>query len=438
MELLTKEEGLQYLQNVLRIPISEVPNFSEKSVSAETKLSFLETLLRAFLAHVPFQSIYLMSHDINNRRRPTWDEIKRDILSGRGGLCYSVNAFMYALLASLELNAGMTFCTFNTGANCPDNHLLVLLHDLVAPGSLHLVDVGLGYFVPHALSLDFTNESQEYTDSFMTYKLCKESESVIYFMKKVPVDTPPPASSDRDVEPPKVLQEILHTSEGNKQNDARSQTIQTADTDPTNNENQTQKVVLNGAHNNKIIQHFTWLKLYFFNPLISHKKLEPFFPCFDYCFTDFTKLSTHTSPRAMFWPNGKFVCLVNSRLIQEKEEGKLTKTNIIETVVKVNPLVSRQNNSHPTKVAENKAPRTHSDDSKNTLNETPEEIPSADTKNEHGNHSEDQNKHNIPEFEPLVQAYEKYFPTLPTQMVRAALRNWTVTGTICPVPQHLA
>uniref|UniRef100_A0A0B7B6C0 arylamine N-acetyltransferase n=1 Tax=Arion vulgaris TaxID=1028688 RepID=A0A0B7B6C0_9EUPU len=388
MELLTKEEGLQYLQDALGIPISEVPNFSEKSVSAETKLSFLETLLRAFLAREPFQSIYLMSDEIINRRRPTWDEIKRDLLLGRGGLCYWQNAFMYALLTSLGLNAGMTYSTFNLNINSPDNHLIVLIHDLVAPESLHLVDAGIGYYIPHVVFLDFTKESQEYTDSFLTYKFCKESENKFYMMKKVPADTPSSIS--------------------------------------------------NGAENDETNQHYTWSWVHFFNPLISLKKLEPFFPCFDYCFTDFTKLSTHTSPRAMFWPNGKFVCLVNSRLIQEKEEGKLTKTNIIETVVKVNPLVSRQNNSHPTKVAENKAPRTHSDDSKNTLNETPEEIPSADTKNEHGNHSEDQNKHNIPEFEPLVQAYEKYFPTLPTQMVRAALRNWTVTGTICPVPQHLA
>uniref|UniRef100_A0A0B7B6P5 arylamine N-acetyltransferase n=1 Tax=Arion vulgaris TaxID=1028688 RepID=A0A0B7B6P5_9EUPU len=388
MELLTKEEGLQYLQDALGIPISEVPNFSEKSVSAETKLSFLETLLRAFLAREPFQSIYLMSDEIINRRRPTWDEIKRDLLLGRGGLCYWQNAFMYALLTSLGLNAGMTYSTFNLNINSPDNHLIVLIHDLVAPESLHLVDAGIGYYIPHVVFLDFTKESQEYTDSFLTYKFCKESENKFYMMKKVPADTPSSIS--------------------------------------------------NGAENDETNQHYTWSWVHFFNPLISLKKLEPFFPCFDNIFTDITKLSAHTSPRAMCWPNGRFLALVNSKLIQENEDGKLTKTSIIEPIFIANPLLPNQNNNAHSKARQNGVSSIVHVNPQDTANKTTEEIPSVNTKNEPAKHTEDQNKQNIPDLETLVQAYEKYFPMLPTPMVQAALRNWTLTGSMFPIPPHMS
>uniref|UniRef100_A0A0B7B6P0 arylamine N-acetyltransferase n=1 Tax=Arion vulgaris TaxID=1028688 RepID=A0A0B7B6P0_9EUPU len=388
MELLTKEEGLQYLQNVLRIPISEVPNFSEKSVSTETKLAFLETLLQLFLALEPFQSIYLMSDEIINRRRPTWEEIKRDLLLGRGGLCYWLNAFMYALLTSLGLNTGITYSSYNTAVKCPDDHLIVLLHDLVAPGSLHLVDAGLGCFIPHAVPLDFTKESQVYTDSFMTYKFCKESENKFYMKKRVPADTPPPIS--------------------------------------------------NGVETKETNQQYIWSWVHYFNPQISLKTLEPFFACFDNVFTNITQLSSHTSPRSMCWPNGRLLALVNSKLIQENDDGILIKTSIIEPIVRANPSIPSQNNSGLTNGAENNSPEASSDVSQNTLNKTPEKIPSTNTNNEQGKHTEDQNKHNIPDFEPLLQAYEKYFPQLPTEMVLAALKNWTLTAPLFSVPQHLA
>lgn len=409
MELLSKKESLQYIQDILHVPLSEVPYLSEAPVSSGTKLSFLETIIRAFLEREPFQSIYLMSHDVTCRRRPTWDEIKRDLLLGRGGLCYWLNTFMYALLSSLGYDVSMTYSTFNVGTHCPNNHVIVLAHDLVASGSLHLVDVGLGYYIPRAISLDFKSESPEYTDSFLTYKFQRESESMMYLLKKVTQPVPAPPSGHAEQQP---QQEAIAPPD--KDRDESGENLENVNMEKKGNEKQI--TLSSEKHNNETIEHVTWQQMYFFNPMVALKDLAPFYDCFDFCFTDITKLSTHTSPRAMCWPGGRFVALVNSKLIQEVEQGQLKKTSIIE--IASNPPPSADNKRNSITRVEN----GHEVLTSKSLDETVSKN-SDDDDDDRKNSAGRANLDELSDFKPLIQAYADYFPQFPQQMVRAALKN---------------
>ncbi|BFZ05905.1 hypothetical protein BsWGS_08944 [Bradybaena similaris] len=481
MELLTTDEALKYLEDVLGISATEVPSLSDKSVPDGTKLSFLEKLIRAFIEREPFQSFCLMSHDIEKRRRPSWDEIKRDLLSGRGGLCYWLNAFMYALLTALGCDASLTYSTYDVGRYSPNNHLIVLLHDLLTPGSLHLVDVGTGYSIPRVISLDFSLESEEFTDSFMTYKFQKESDTAMYLLKKIDQNVAA-ASSARNADTVKNHQQdqqISKDEEEGKKNlqDNRNGIEQTINKEgdlqinmnqltinnecdqqkhtnhlKVTNENQqqdaeiNQQSTLNGIKADASSQQVTWQKLYIFNPSIALKGLEPFFQCFDENFTDVTRLSTHSSPRAMCWPGGRFLGIVNSNLIQELEPGKLTKTRIVDVVV------SRTSSENKSNKSSNDAAANDKDDvseSNTSTSETPDKVheknatetvtnsngtDSVETKNKTDNQEQVQ----LSDLDPLVEAYAHYFPQFPKQMVQDALKNWIATGTLFPVPPHLA
>lgn len=336
MSFLSKEETLSYIRDVLEVPISELPDFSDPSAGSESKKAFLETILPAHLEREPFQSIVLMSEEMKNRRRPSWDEIKRDIFSRHGGLCYWHNTFTYVLLESLGYDVTMSHSTVTGFSN--DNHVVVLVHGLVTPGDLYLVDVGLGYYIPRPIPLDFAVESPVYSDSILTYKFKRESERNILLLKTV--------------------------TEAAKSNPGGG-----------------------SPNKNSVKQELKWETLYCFNPQERFRNLDEFFPCFDDCFTDITKLPFHTSPRAMRWSGGRFVGIVNSKLLEEIDAGHLTKTPITEDV-------------------------------------------HASRRDEEGNKTET-------DTEPLVQAYAKYFPHLPERIVRAALHNWKTTAQVISNPSHV-
>lgn len=481
MELLTTDEALKYLEDVLGISATEVPNLSDKSVSDSTKLSFLEKLLRAFFEREPFQSLYLMSHDIEKRRRPSWDEIKRDLLLGRGGLCYWLNAFMYALLSALGCDASLTYSTYDVGRYSPNNHLIVLLHDLLTPGSLHLVDVGMACIIPRAISLNFSLESEEFTDSFMTYKFQKESETAMYLLKKIDQNIAA-ASSARNSDKDKNHQQDPQISKGNEEDKKNlqdnfkgfKQTINKEGDLQTNmnqliinnecdrwkhtnhlkvtNENHqqdaeiNQQTALSGIKDGASSQRVTWQKLYIFNPSVALKGLEPFFQCFDEVFTDVTRLSTHSSPRAMCWPGGRFLGIVNSNLIQELELGKLTKTRIVDVVVSRTFSENTSNKSSNDTAANDKDYISKSKTSTSETHDKAHGVNATETvTNSNGtdtietkNKGDRQEQVQLSDLNPLVEAYAHYFPQFPKQMVQDALKNWIATGTLFPVPLHLA
>uniref|UniRef100_A0A0B7AE92 arylamine N-acetyltransferase n=1 Tax=Arion vulgaris TaxID=1028688 RepID=A0A0B7AE92_9EUPU len=346
MDLLSKEEILRFIRDVLEIPITELPVLSGPSVSASVKVSFLESVIRAHLEKQPFQSISLMVDDVKNRHRPSWEEIKSNMFLSRGGLCYWHNTFMYVLLSSLGYDVVMSHSTV-PGMD-PNNHLVLIVRDLVTPGDLHLVDVGIGYYIPRPIPIDFVEESPVYKDSIMTYKFKRENDTTMILLKA--------AAPDRE-------------------SSSLSQNIQET------------KLEQNGHKR----EEFKWEPFFYFDPTERSQNFSDFYSCFDSFFTDVTKLPCHTSPRAMRWSNDRFIGIVNSKLLEEKEEGKLTKTILINQDASA-PLIKEDN---------------------------------------------DDDKSSMTDVDPVLQAYAKYFPQFPSDMVQTALKHWRAFENIPPLPSTL-
>lgn len=112
--------------------------------------------------------------------RPTIEEIKADILSGKGGLCYSMNVFIKLLLEALGYSVAHLTSDVNQHSN---NHLLTIAYNLKVPGDRYLVDVaGFPTFVP--VPLDFKVESPVYFFSFLRYKFLHRDGKVIWCLQK--------------------------------------------------------------------------------------------------------------------------------------------------------------------------------------------------------------------------------------------------------------
>ena len=131
---------------------------------------FLNKVIRAFSAEIPFQNVTLLATEPANRKRPSLTEVKEAVFSGVGGLCYTTVVFLKYLLEALGFNVH-----FIAGSvlSHPDNHLGILLKDLTHQGSTHLADAN-GYPTFQAIPLDFEEKSPIYNESFFEYKFMRK------------------------------------------------------------------------------------------------------------------------------------------------------------------------------------------------------------------------------------------------------------------------
>ncbi len=166
--MLSQEEAVCFTSEVLDI---EKP-IERKRADA---LTFLNELIVRFQQVIPFQSLSLIAESPHLRRRPTLEEIKRDVMCRRGGLCYVLNTFMKFLLQALGYDVYFV-------ASCVilpvENHIITVVCNLKCNGDRYLVDVGVGYPTFEAIALDFENESAVYKHSFLEYKFVKEEGKI--------------------------------------------------------------------------------------------------------------------------------------------------------------------------------------------------------------------------------------------------------------------
>ena len=159
-----KQDILNFLTDVLKIssPMERRQHDSGK---------LLQDIMTAFYTTIPFQSITLIAQSPEARHTPSPDDIINDVISGRGGLCYTLNVFMKYLLQLLDYNVHHISSTV---MGPPNNHILCLVCDLDTPGDRYLVDMGVGYPTFEPVSLKFEKESQIYKQSFLEYKFVWE------------------------------------------------------------------------------------------------------------------------------------------------------------------------------------------------------------------------------------------------------------------------
>lgn len=112
-------------------------------VGAAPDLRTLQTLLRAYLGRIPFQNITMLARP---RRAPTLEEIRADVLEGRGGPCGVMNPFFAALLHRL----GFSVCLLRGSMQQPDCHIAV---GVLLDGERYWLDVGNGHPYRDAIAL---------------------------------------------------------------------------------------------------------------------------------------------------------------------------------------------------------------------------------------------------------------------------------------------
>ena len=141
----------------------------------ESALRRLNILIHSFHLKYPFQNLTLLSKEIGTQTVPTLEEIKKDGLDFKGGLCYTNNIFFYHLLKGLGYDA------YNIAGTCnpshPNNHIATLVRNVSEHGDRYLVDVGCGYPTYQAILLNFENESPVYESGFLQYKFLNKGSS---------------------------------------------------------------------------------------------------------------------------------------------------------------------------------------------------------------------------------------------------------------------
>ncbi len=99
------------------------------------QLSDLNQITARFMELVPFQNLTML---IGPRRRPTWDEICKDLISGIGGLCTARNPFLKALLENLGYKVYFVAASMLK----PNCHICLIVE---IGSDKYWVDVGNGY-----------------------------------------------------------------------------------------------------------------------------------------------------------------------------------------------------------------------------------------------------------------------------------------------------
>ena len=134
---LTRDEAHHFLDDLL------CPDRSWGEVLRRDPETFLGQLMAAYLARVPFQSLDALV----TREVPSLEQVERDVLCRRGGLCFTMNVFFKSLLDALGFEAIFALCTIHGDTE----HGTVLVRGLGRPEDLHCVEVGCGYILPAPL-----------------------------------------------------------------------------------------------------------------------------------------------------------------------------------------------------------------------------------------------------------------------------------------------
>ena len=160
--MFTKEDAISFLTKVLGFPNAT------KQLLMEDRLKLLSIILEAYQENIPFQSFSLMTEPLSNRHLPTAEEIVAQVGSGKGGICYPVNAFLKILLDALGYSTYQTMSQCFMGGS-GNNHIITVVKDVVVQGDKYIVDAGTG-FQTAPFPLDFEKESPVYEECYLKYK----------------------------------------------------------------------------------------------------------------------------------------------------------------------------------------------------------------------------------------------------------------------------
>ncbi|XP_072036930.1 uncharacterized protein [Amphiura filiformis] len=173
MSMLSNKEALQFLHEILSID-------SIKERLTNDKAGLLNEIINIYQQKIPYQSLTVISRRDEDQRLSTMDDIKAQILSTQGGLCYDHNVFMKHLLSALGFEVFFNACAIGLNGV---SHVSILVKNLVKPKDMYYVDVGAEDPFFQAIPLDFDKESPVYKCGFQFYKFVKEGEEFSWWQK---------------------------------------------------------------------------------------------------------------------------------------------------------------------------------------------------------------------------------------------------------------
>lgn len=188
-----------------KIPLKDAVNFLENTCGVTEPLKkysmdpveLLTEVSKAFLQTIPFQNLTLLSQNKQDRHVPTEEEIKLEVVNKRGGLCFTLNIFMHSILEAVGYDVDLTLACVVDQELAIGDHVIVLVKNMTADNSLHVVDVGFGFPSFEPVSLDFEDQANVkiYKHSFTTYKYIKESNKYFRLHQRFSGDVVSPGSS---------------------------------------------------------------------------------------------------------------------------------------------------------------------------------------------------------------------------------------------------
>lgn len=168
---LTEEEAFHFVENDLGISAC-------KSLVQGDRFKLLSLITLRLHETSPFNNFFLMAEKPAARKRPSWEKVKSQMLSGAGGLCYVKNLFTFRLLRSLGYEVKALLACAG-GQNTHPDHIMIAVMDVKMPGDRFLVDVGVGFPCFEPIDLSFQKESPVFVQSFMRIKYTREGNSVL-------------------------------------------------------------------------------------------------------------------------------------------------------------------------------------------------------------------------------------------------------------------
>ncbi|KAK8747199.1 hypothetical protein OTU49_016675 [Cherax quadricarinatus] len=168
MALLDQHRALKFLE---KIGIIE-----GKALLAQDPVLFLNTIIRSFTTHLPFQCVSLMAQAEEERHVPSLEEIIEAGLSLEGGLCFDLNVFMYILLSAFELKVHFLDGSYSASKDL-HTHVVVLVKDLRCPGDDHFIDVGCGH--PFLEAVAVNSLPVTFYQAGLKYTYCRKGDLVL-------------------------------------------------------------------------------------------------------------------------------------------------------------------------------------------------------------------------------------------------------------------
>ena len=169
--------GIELSENEVDHFLSNVLNIKRQSI----KLDFINSIIIKVAEIIPFQNIEMTSKYFGI---PLCDEnLKRDILEGKGGICTTINPFMGAFISALGFDVHLIAC----GKNGEDKRHVAIC--LKLNGLKYFIDFGDAQ--PYFEAIELNSLELEYKRSFRSYKVYKTDEDCYRIeLKKENVWTP--------------------------------------------------------------------------------------------------------------------------------------------------------------------------------------------------------------------------------------------------------